>query len=408
MSSGLRRVGHVFATHSHSLCRKFVTAPKWLALRQSGGLGLWASAGSCTLRDLPELDRARGDRAAIHFPGNVMILRFHPHTLELKYAFGIATHSRTSTPAMIVEVEQDGVVGYGEAAMPPYLGESQESAAAFLRRVDLGRFPDPFQLEEILPAIDALAPGNTAAKAAVDIALHDWVGKRLGAPWYRIWGLDPAKAPVTSFTIGIDTPEVVRQKTREADHYKIIKVKLGRDTDRMMIETIRQVTDKPITVDANQGWKNRDEALRTIEWLATKGVVFIEQPMPKEQIDDTVWLRERSPLPLVADESVQRLADVRKAPGVFDGINIKLMKCTGLREARQMITLARALELKIMLGCMTETSCAISAAAQLSPLVDWADLDGALLIKNDLFAGATVVDGRITPPDRPGIGITRL
>ena len=339
-----------------------------------------------------------------------MQLRHYPHTLELRHAFTIATASRTTTPATMVEIERDGIVGYGEAAMPPYLGESQASAAAFLDRVNLARFADPFQLEEILPAIDALAPGNTAAKAAVDIALHDWIGKKLGAPWFRLWGLDPAKAPVTSFTIGIDTPEIVRQKTREAAPYKIIKVKLGRDaaTDRGLIDAIRDVTATPITVDANQGWRDPAEALRMIEWLAPRGVVFIEQPMPKAQPADTAWLRERSPLPLIADESVQRLADVPRAVGVFDGINIKLMKCTGLREAHRMITLARALGLKVMLGCMTETSCAISAAAQLSPLVDWADLDGALLIKNDLFAGATIVDGKITLPDRPGLGAIKL
>ena len=338
-----------------------------------------------------------------------MILRFTPYTAELRHAFTIATASRTSTPGMLVEVEHDGVIGYGEASMPPYLGESQASAAAFLARVDLGRFPDPFQLGEILPAIDTLAPGNTAAKAAVDIALHDWIGKKLGAPWHRIWGLDPTKAPVTSFTIGIDTPEVVRQKTREAAPYKIIKVKLGRDpaTDRALIDAIRDVTDRPITVDANQGWSDRADALRMIEWLATRGVLFIEQPMPKENPADTAWLRERSPLPLIADESVQRLPDVRRALGVFDGININLMKCTGLREAHQMITVARALGLKVMLGCMTETSCAISAAAQLSPLVDWADLDGALLIKNDVFLGTTVVDGKITLNYLPGIGVVK-
>lgn len=337
-----------------------------------------------------------------------MKLRFFPLTLELRHAFTIATASRTTTPAMLVEIEHDGVIGYGEAAMPPYLGESQATAAAFLGRVDLSHVADPFQLEEILPAIDALAPGNTAAKAAVDIALHDWVGKKLGAPWYRIWGLDPAKTPVTSFTIGIDTPEMVRHKTREAAPYKIIKVKLGGANDREMIDAIRDVTDRPITVDANQGWRDPAEALRMIEWLATRGVVFIEQPLPKDQLADTAWLRERSPLPLIADESVQRLADVRRAVGVFDGINIKLMKCTGLREAHKMITLARALGLKVMLGCMTETSCAISAAAQLSPLVDWADLDGAVLIKNDAFAGASIVDGKITLPDRPGIGAVKL
>ncbi len=334
-----------------------------------------------------------------------MILRFHPHTLELRHAFTLATSSRTSTPAMLVEIEHDGIIGHGEAAMPPYLGESQETAAAFLRQVNPTLWPDPFRLEEILPAIDALAPGNTAAKAAVDIALHDWIGKKLGAPWHRLWGLDPAKAPATSFTIGIDTPEIVRRKTREAAGYRILKVKLGRDTDRELIETIRQITDTPLTVDANQGWTDREEALRMTEWLATRGVVLVEQPMPKDRLDDTAWLRERSPLPLIADESVQRLADVQRAAGVFDGINIKLMKCTGLREAHKMIILARALGLKVMLGCMTETSCAISAAAQLSPLADWADLDGALLIKNDPFRGAVLRDGRIVPTEGPGLGV---
>jgi L-alanine-DL-glutamate epimerase-like enolase superfamily enzyme len=310
---------------------------------------------------------------------------------------------------MLVEVERDGLFGCGEAAMPPYLGESQASATAFFTRAAplLAGVADPFQLEDILPAIDALAPGNPAAKAALDIALHDWIGKKLGAPWFRFWGLDPAKTPVTSFTIGIDTAEVVRQKTREAGIYKIIKVKLGRENDREMIETIRSVTDKPITVDANQGWTDRSQALHMIEWLAGRGVVFIEQPMPKAQLDDTAWLHDRSPLPLIADENCQRLADVTRLVGAFHGINIKLMKCTGLREAHKMITLARAHGLKTMLGCMTETSCAISAAAQLSPLVDWADLDGAVLISNDPFDGATIVDGKITLSNRPGIGATK-
>jgi len=338
-----------------------------------------------------------------------MQLRFQPYTLELRHAFGIASNTRTTTPAMLVEVERDGLIGYGEAAMPPYLGETQQTAADFLRRVDLTRFADPFQLETILPAVDALAPGNAAAKAAVDLALHDWIGKKLGVPWFRLWGLDPAKTPVTSFTIGIDTPEVVRAKTREAAPYSILKVKLGRspDEDRAIIEAIRAETDKPISVDANQGWTDREAALRMIEWLAVHGVVFIEQPLPKDRLDDTAWLRGRSPLPLIADESVQRLDSVARLRGVFDGINVKLMKCTGLREAHRMVTLARALGLKVMLGCMTETSCAISAAAQLSPLADWADLDGALLIKNDPFDGARIVDGKVTLPDRPGLGVIK-
>jgi L-alanine-DL-glutamate epimerase-like enolase superfamily enzyme len=343
-----------------------------------------------------------------------MILRFAPYTLDLRHAFGIAASTRTSTPAMLVEFEHEGVIGYGEAAMPPYLGETQATATAFFERVAAwlrgSGARDPFLLEDLLPAIDALAPGNTAAKAAIDIALHDWIGKRVGAPWFRLWGLDSGKAPLTSFTIGIDTPEVVRAKTREAAEYRILKVKLGRgeENDRAMIDAIRDVTAVPITVDANQGWKDRAEALRMIEWLATRGVEFVEQPMPKEQLADTAWLRERSPLPLIADESCQRLGDVRRCAEAFHGVNIKLMKCTGLREAQRMIVLARALGLKVMLGCMTETSCAISAAAQLSPLVDWADLDGAVLIKNDCFDGARIVGGRITLPDRPGIGVQKI
>ena len=339
---------------------------------------------------------------------NTMKLRFTPYTLELRHAFTIATSSRTTTPVMLVEVEKDGIIGYGEASMPPYLGESHETASAFLSKVDLSTFPDPFQLNEILPAIDAIAPGNPAAKAAVDIALHDWVGKKFGQPWFRLWGLDAARTPVTSFTIGIDTKEVVRQKTREAAEYKVLKVKLGRDNDREMIETIREVTDVPIRGDANQGWKTKEDALATLEWLATKNVEFVEQPMAKTMVDEHAWLRERSPVPIIGDEAVQRLGDVRKAWGVYDGINIKLMKSTGMREAYAMVVLARALEMKVMLGCMTETSVAISAAAQLSPLVDWADLDGALLIKNDPFDGARVVNGKVVLTELPGIGVKKI
>jgi L-alanine-DL-glutamate epimerase-like enolase superfamily enzyme len=340
--------------------------------------------------------------------GNPMKFRFYPYTLNLKHVFTVATNSRSTTAVMMVELEQDGITGYGEASMPPYLGESHATANAFLSKVDLTKYPDPFRLEDILRDIDAIAPGNYAAKAAVDIALHDWLGKKMGYPWHRIWGLDPAKTPVTTFTIGIDTKDVVRQKVKEADIYKVLKVKLGRENDKEMIETIREVTDKPIRVDVNQGWKDREFALKMIEWLATKGVEFVEQPMPKEQPDDIAWLRAKSPLPLIGDESVVRLADIRKAIGVFDGINIKLMKSTGMHEAYRMIATARALGMKVMIGCMTETSCAISAAAQLSPLADYADLDGALLISNDLFSGASIVDGKVTLTGLPGIGATKL
>ena len=282
------------------------------------------------------------------------------------------------------------------------------SVQAFLARVQqvIGQFADPFQLEDILTYIDGMDEGNAAAKTAVDIALHDLVGKLLQAPWYRIWGLDKTKAPSTTYTIGIDTPEVVRQKTRECvEKFNILKVKLGRDNDKEMIETIRSVTSLPIAVDANQGWKDKQYAIDMIHWLKEKGIVMVEQPMPKAQIDDIAWVTEHSPLPIFADESIQRLKDVAALKGVFTGINIKLMKCTGMREAWKMVTLARALGMKVMVGCMTETSCACSAAAQFSPAVDFADLDGNLLIANDRFRGMEVVKGKITLPDRPGIGV---
>jgi L-Ala-D/L-Glu epimerase len=337
-----------------------------------------------------------------------MVLRFRPYTLQLKHVFTIATNSRTTTAVVLTEIDYDGVTGYGEASMPPYLGESHESATAFLSKVDLSRYANPFELETILDDLDAIAPGNPAAKASVDIALHDLIGRLLKQPWYNIWGFDPKKTPATSFTIGIDTPDVVKQKTLEAAEYKILKIKLGRDTDKTMVEAIRSVSDKPMSGDANQGWTDRQQALDMIAWLKERGFLYVEQPLPKERVDDLAWITERSPLPVIGDEGVQRLADVHKAQGVYSGINIKLMKSTGMREAHRMLTLARALGMKVMLGCMTETSCGISAAAHLSPMVDWADLDGALLISNDVFDGVKVIEGKVTLNARPGIGVVKL
>ena len=346
--------------------------------------------------------------------GSRMTLRYFPYELQLRHTFTVATSSRTTTQGVQVEIEYEGLVGYGEASMPPYLQKelgTLESVQAFLKRVQdiIGEFDDPFKLEEILSRIDSMSESDAAAKAAVDIALHDLVGKMLGAPWYKIWGFDAAKAPSTTFTIGIDTPDVVRAKTKEcAEKFNILKVKLGRDNDKEMIETIRSVTNLPIAIDANQGWKDKKYALDMIHWLNERGIVMIEQPMPKTQIDDIAWVTEHSPLPVFADESIQRLKDVAAQKGVFSGINIKLMKCTGMREAWKMLNLARAMDMKVMIGCMTETSCACSAAAQLSPAVDFADLDGNLLIANDRFRGMEVVKGKITIPDLPGIGVVKL
>jgi len=336
-----------------------------------------------------------------------MKLTFKPYTLELKHVFTIATSSRSTTPVMLTQIEYEGVIGYGEASMPPYLGESHETAAKFLSKVDLSQFNDPFKMEDILDYVDGIDEKNTAAKAAVDIALHDLVGKLIGQPWYKVWGFDKSKTPKTSFTIGIDTPKVVKEKVLEAEPYHILKAKLGRDTDKEMIETIRSVTDKPLVVDVNQGWTDKHFALDMIYWLKDRGVKLVEQPMPKNQLDDMAWLTENSPLPTFADEALQRIPDVIKAHGIYSGINIKLMKCTGLREAHKMLNLAKSLDMQVMLGCMTETSCAISAMSQLAPEAEWADLDGNLLIGNDPFEGTLIVDGKVTLTDAPGIGLTK-
>ena len=341
--------------------------------------------------------------------GSGLKLSFYPYELQLRHTFTVSSYSRKTTPGVQVCIEYEGVTGYGEASMPPYLGQSVETVTAFLSKVNLEQFKDPFQMETILAYIDSLSPGDGAAKAAIDIALHDLTGKLIGLPWWRIWGLDAAKAPDTTFTIGIDTPEVVREKTREcADRFNILKVKVGLDNDKEMISTIREITNLPLAVDANQGWKDKEKALDEIFWLYENGVVMVEQPMAKERMDDNAWITERSPIPVFADEAIQRLADIPSIKGAYHGINIKLMKCTGMREAWKMVNYARAEGMKVMVGCMTETSCAVSAAAQLSPAVDFADLDGNLLITNDLYKGMEVVNGRVTLSDLPGIGVQKL
>ncbi|MDY3911832.1 MAG: dipeptide epimerase [Sodaliphilus sp.] len=365
------------------------------------GLGLIAASSPISISALGSATRKKGKSGRLN-------LSFAPYELKLRHAFNLARYSRTTTPDVQVQIEYDGIVGYGEASMPPYLGESVESVTKFLSSLDLSQFSDPFRLEDILHYVDSVAPNNRAAKASIDIALHDLLGKIMGQPWYKIWGLDPTKAPNTSFTIGIDKEDVVRQKVREAAPYKVLKVKMGLDNDKETVEVIRSMTDVPLCVDANQGWKNKEEALEMCYWLKERGCLFVEQPFDKTWIDETAWLRERSPLPLIADEAFQRLPDILRFKGVYDGINIKLMKSTGLHEAYEMVVLARALGMKVMVGCMTETSCAVTAAANLAPLVDFADLDGNLLIANDRFKGMTVENGKVTLHDIPGIGVKPL
>lgn len=373
----------------------------------AAGAGLLGS-GSTLAKGLELTD----DHKSVNFNVNGkarMHLSFEPYELKLKHVFTVSSFSRSTTPDVQVRIDYDGYTGYGEASMPPYLGQTVESVCSFLKKVDLEQFPDPFCIDDILTYIDSLSDGDSAAKAAVDIALHDLVGKIIGAPWHRMLGLNPEKTPNTTYTIGIDTDEMVKLKTREvAGQFKILKVKLGTPRDREMIRAIREVSDLPIAVDVNQGWKDKKKALDEIFWLKEQGIVMVEQPMPKEMPEANAWLTERSPLPTFADEAIQRLKDIPAIKGAYTGINIKLMKCTGMREAWKMMNYARAEGMKVMIGCMTETSCAIAAAAQLSPAVDFADLDGNLLIANDIFRGTTVVDGKITLNQLPGIGIEKI
>lgn len=337
-----------------------------------------------------------------------MELTYRPFELELKHPFTIAKFSRTSTPLMLVQLKYEGYTGYGEASMVPYMGESHQSAAEFLNKIDISQFKCPFDFDAIIHYLDSIAPGNPAVKAAVDTALHDLEGKIKQQPCWQLLGSDPAKMPVTSFTVGIDTPEVIIKKVKEAEGCKVIKVKLGRDSDKELIETIRSVTDVPLYIDANQGWTDLQQSLDMTHWLHEQGVVLIEQPMLKTDLDSNAWLTERSPIPIIGDEAVQRLPDVEKAKGVYHGINVKLMKSAGMHEAHQMILKAKGLDLKVLIGCMSETSCATLAAAALAPQCDWADLDGPLLTKNNPFAMPEFKDGKWVLNDEAGLGLRDL
>ncbi|WP_129716780.1 dipeptide epimerase [Pedobacter sp. SYP-B3415] len=334
-----------------------------------------------------------------------MQLAYHAYKLELKHTFSIAKFSRNHTPVLLLRITYQGTEGFGEASMVPYMGESFETAAAFLAKTDLNQFRAPFDFPAIISYLDNLAPGQPAIKAAIDIALNDIQGKLLGLPCYEMYGANPAQMPVTSYTLGIDTPEVLREKVADARACKVLKIKLGRDNDRELIQTIRSVSDLPLYVDANQGWSDRKQAIDMIYWLHDQGVLLIEQPMDKTNIDGNAWLTERSPIPILADEAVQRLSDMQAIKGAYHGINVKLMKSAGMFEAHQMILQAKAWGMKVLIGCMSETSCATLAAAALAPLCNWADLDGPLLTKNNPFETPSLQDGKWLLNHSPGLGL---
>src|SRR5579885_2197725 len=339
----------------------------------------------------------------------------HPASLTAKIVRLNLQHTWTTTMSssqyrdtLHVSYTRDGITGHGEGAPIVRYHEDAESARKAVESVrDLLLGANPMQFSKVMAEVFRHVRGEWAGKASIDIALMDWVGQKLGIPLYTYFGLDPKDAPITTFSIGIDTPEITKQKTREAADYPVLKIKVGLDTDEPTIEAVRSVTNKPLRVDANEGWKNKEEAVRKINWLEKQGVEFIEQPMPAEMIEETKWVRARVHIPIIADEACQRASDIPKLKDAFDGVNVKLDKSGGMLEAYRMIEIAKSLGMKTMLGCMVSSSVSVTAAAHLSPLVDYADLDGNLLIANDPFHGVRVEKGKLILPDRPGLGLTK-
>jgi len=326
--------------------------------------------------------------------------------LELRHAWGLSRGTWTTRRNAFLRIERDGVVGIGEAAPLARYDETAEGAAAFIEKARSVLERDPREYAVRWNELEALAPGEHAAKAACDLTLLDWTGKKLGAPLWRLLGLDRARALATTYSIGIDEIPVMQQKVREAPDFDVYKIKVGGKNDRKIIEGIRAATRKPLRADANEGWKTKEEALEMINWMAGQGVELIEQPMPAAMLHDYAWLRERSKMPIFADESLMKASDIPKIAPYFDGINVKLMKCGGIQEAVRMAAMGRAMGLKLMLGCMIESSLGVSAGAAISPLFDYADLDGNLLIANDPFQGVATVKGRLVLNDKPGLGVS--
>jgi L-alanine-DL-glutamate epimerase-like enolase superfamily enzyme len=333
-------------------------------------------------------------------------LSFDILDLKTRHPFTIARGSTTAYRVVRVRLrDADGLEGWGEAAPSRYYGETADTVAAALGRLAPALPADPSDLEGADAALLRAAPQDAAARVAVSAALHDLAGKRLGAPLWRLWGLDPARAPLSSFTIGLDTPERMQAKVREAAPYPILKIKVGTPDDAAVLRAVREVTDKPLRVDANAGW-TVSEALARLPLLEEMRVELIEQPVAPDDVEGLAAVHRASRIPIVADEACRTAADIPRLAGAVDGINIKLAKCGSLREALRMVESARAHRLSVMVGCMIETSLGITAAAHLTPLLDLADLDGAALLERDPFAGATIDAGRIVLPTGPGLGVT--
>jgi L-alanine-DL-glutamate epimerase-like enolase superfamily enzyme len=327
--------------------------------------------------------------------------------LNLKHTWTTVMSSSDYRDTLHVRYIRDGITGRGEGAPIPRYKETAEtgrqaveSVASYLREAS------PMHFAKTEAEAFRRINNEWAAKAAIDIALMDWVGQKLGVPLYQYFGLDAKDAPITTFSIGIDTPEKTKEKVKEAEEFPVLKIKVGLDKDESTLEAVRAATKKPLRADANEGWKTKEEAVAKINWLEKLGVEMIEQPLPAHMIDDMKYVRSKIHIPVVADEASLHPSDIPKLRDGFDGINVKLDKCGGMWEAFRMIQIGRALGMKTMLGCMVSSSCTVTAAAHLSPLVDWADLDGNLLIGNDPYRGVKVVKGKLVLPTGPGLGLT--
>jgi L-alanine-DL-glutamate epimerase-like enolase superfamily enzyme len=328
--------------------------------------------------------------------------------LNLRHTWTTVMSSSDYRDTLHLSFTRDGITGRGEGAPIVRYKESAETARQAVEAVrGYLSSADPWQFSKVMAEVFRRINGEYAAKAAIDIALMDWVGQKLGVPLYRYFGLDRRDAPLTTFSIGIDTTETTRKKLEEAEAFPVLKIKVGLDSDETTMETVRRFTRKPLRVDANEGWKTKEEAVRKINWLESQGVEFVEQPMPAAMLEETRWVRSRVHLPIIADEACLHAADIPKLADAYDGVNIKLDKAGGMLEALRMIQLAKSLGLKTMLGCMISSSVSVTAAAHLSPLVDYADLDGNLLIANDPWSGVLTEKGKLILPEHPGLGLKK-
>jgi L-Ala-D/L-Glu epimerase len=337
-----------------------------------------------------------------------MRLTHEPLPLETIFEFRIAhSGARLGRENLLVAIEHEGVTGLGEAAPSHYYGENRPLVEGALEawRGCLG--DDPFALDAIFERMDAVLQGNGAAHAAIDMALHDWIGRRTQTPVWKMLGLDPANSPLSCVTLGLAAPDEMDRKLETVADFPVLKVKLGATGDVESLRRIRSRYSGTLRVDANAAWRAAD-AVRVLRQIEPLDIELVEQPVAREDLDGLRWVRERIGIPVFADESVHRLGDIANLVGRVDGVNLKLMKTGGLREMLRMIHAARAHGLKVMLGSMIESSLALSAAAQLAPLADHLDLDGHWLLRHDPFDGAPRERGRIVLDERPGLGASRV